>query len=366
MLHVFTGTDDGAVAEAALKHFNKIKPEDGDDFANDIIDGNADNAEHAYEISSSTIQALQTLPFFGGKKVVWLKRATFMGSDRTGEAERAKAGVEALLETLKQGLTDDIDFVLSTTGIDKRRAFYKWLKDNAKIIEHNKLDTSQDGWEEQVAHMVTKRASELNLEFDPEALELFVMLAGEDTRQIKVEIEKLDLYLGKDRRKVELEDIRAMVPLSRAGVVFEIGRALQKRDGVRALELIDQQLSRNESAIGILRASIIPTVRNLFMARAVMENVNAPVHNYRSFESALNNLPELEKAWLPQKKAGGVNVYPLFLSARDAKAFPLAALKKAMESCLDADRSLVTTGLDHRMILHRLVVELISSAKRRK
>lgn len=364
MLHVFTGTDDGAVAEAALKHFNKIKPEDGDDFANDIIDGNADNAEHAFEISAQTIQALQTLPFFGGKKVVWLKRATFMGSDRTSEAERAKAGVEALLEVLQSGIGDEVDFVLSTTGLDKRRSFYKWLKDNAKITEFNKLDTSKEGWEEEVAMMVNKRAQQLGLSFTEDAMELFVMLAGEDTRQIKVELEKLDLYLGTERRTVELDDIRAMVPLSRAGVVFEIGRALQQRDGIRALELIDQQLSRNESAIGILRASIIPTVRNLFMARAVLESTKAPAHNYRSFESALNNLPEMERAWLPQKKAGGVNVYPLFLAARDSKAFPLPALKKAMESCLDADRSLVTTGLDHRMILHRLVVELISSAKR--
>ncbi len=365
-IYVIYGTDDGACAEAALKLFNKLKPAEGDDFANDIIDGNADNAEHAHDISHETIQALQTLPFFGGGKVVWLKRATFMGSDRTSEAERAKLGVEAIKDTLSAGLGDDCTFILSATGIDKRRSFYKWVKDNATLQELNKLDTSKDGWQEQVGLMVQKRARELDLNFTGEAMELFVMLAGEDTRQINVEINKLDLFLGKDRRTVELDDIRQMVPLSRAGLVFEAGRALQRRDGVRALELIDQQLDRGESAIAILRASLIPTIRNLFMARAAGENMKLPTHNYNAFADALNRLPEMDRAWLPQKKAGGVNAYPLFLAAKDAQAFPFPALKKSMESCLQADHSLVSSGLDHRMVLHRLVVELMSTAKQRR
>lgn len=365
-IHVIYGTDDGACAEAALKLFNKLKPADGDDFANDIIDGNADNAEHAHEISHETIQALQTLPFFGGSKVVWLKRATFMASDRTSDAERAKRGVESIKETLSAGIGDDCIFILSATGIDKRRSFYKWAKDHATIKEYNKLDTSKDGWQKQVGLMVQTHARELNLSFTSDAMELFVTLAGEDTRQIKVEINKLDLFLGKDRRTIEINDIRQMVPLSRAGIVFEVGRALQRRDGVRALELIDQQLDRGESAIGILRASLIPTIRNLFMAQVAGENIKLNLQNYNAFSDALNRLPEMERAWLPQKKAGGVNAYPLFLAAKDAQAFPFSALKKSMESCLQADHSLVSSGLDHRMVLHRLVVELMSSAKQRR
>lgn len=362
-IHVFYGTDDGACAEAALHLYNRLNPPEADDFANDIIDGNADNSEHAHQLAHETIQALQTLSFFGGSKIVWLKRATFMGTDRTSEAERAKQGVEDLKSTLEAGLSDDVTFIISATGLDKRRAFFKWLKDNANLEEHNKLDTSKDGWEDQVAQMVRKTAQELGLNFSKDAMELFIMLAGEDTRQINVEVNKLDLFLGKERRTVELDDIRQMVPLSRAGIVFEVGRALQKRDAARTLELIDQQLDRGESAIAILRASLIPTIRNLFMARAAGENMKLPMTNYNAFSGALNKLPEMDRAWLPQKKAGGVNAYPLFLAARDAQAFPFSALKKAMESCLEADHSLVTSGLDHRMTLHRLVVELMSTAK---
>jgi len=212
-IHLIYGSDDGTVAETALKLFNQLKPEGGEEFSNDIIDGNADNSEHAHSIASETIQALLTLPFFGGKKIVWLKRATFLGTDRTGESARAKEGVESLLETLENGIGEDIIFIISATAIHKSRRFFKFLKAHANLTEKNKLDTSKEGWEEAVAQMVEKRANELTLTFEQEALDLFVNLAGEDTRQVVSELEKIDLYLGKERRQVSLDDVRKLVVL---------------------------------------------------------------------------------------------------------------------------------------------------------
>jgi len=365
-IHLIFGTDDGAVAEAASILFNQLKPADADDFANDIIEGNADNAEHANQICMDTIQALLTLPFFGGAKVVWLKRANFLGTDRTSEAARAKEGVESLLENLENGIGEDVQLIISATAIHKSRRFYKFLKQNANLIEHNKLDTSKEGWQEEVAILVEKRAAPLDLNFEPDALELFVALAGEDTRQIKNELEKLDLYLGKDRRTVIVDDVRKIVPLSRAGVIFEIGSAIQKADASRALELIDQQLNRGESAIAILRASLIPTIRNLFMAKAVQEMFPNQKLDRFNIGKTLGSLPSNETQWLPQKKAGGVNTWSLAFALIPARAYPMSALRRALEAALEADKNLVTTALDHRMILHRLVVELISSSNRKQ
>ncbi len=360
-IHLVYGTDDGSVTESALKLFNQLKPEGGEDFSNDIIDGNADNAENAHEIASETIQALLTLPFFGGNKVVWLKRANFLGTDRTGESARAKEGVENLLETLEKGLGDDIIFIISAPAIHKSRRFFKFLKANASLTEKNKLDTSKDGWEEAVIQMIEKRATKHSLEFEQEAMDLFVNLAGEDTRQVVNELEKLDLYLGTERRTVVLDDVRKLVPLSRAGVIFEIGSAVQKGDGSRALELIDQQLDRGESAIAVLRAALIPTIRNLFMAKSITEMFPGQQITRFSLGKVIDRLPSSDTQWLPQKKAGGVNTWGLSFAIDPCKAYPMHALKRAMSAMLEADLALVTSSLDHRMVLHRLVVELISS-----
>ncbi len=363
-IYAIVGSDDGRVKEEALRLHRELTGGVDDGFTHEMIEGTADNSEGAFQICRSVVEALQTMPFFGNGKVVWLKNASFLIDDVTGRSERTLSGVESLKDCLEAGLGKGVVFLLSATGIDKRRAFWKFLDKNAAVRTFDKIDTSREGWQDQVADLVTKRAKDLGLRFEGEALELFVMLAGEATRQIGNELEKIDLYLGPDRREVTVEDVRHMVPLSRAGIVFEIGNALQSGNASRALELIDQQLERGENAIGLMRASIIPTVRNLFMAKVLAEK-KLPSRNYNEFAAALDRLPEMERLWLPQKKAGGVNVYPLFLCLRGASAFSMEGLRGAMESALKADRSLVTTGLDHRLVLHRLVAEVTAAARKK-
>ena len=364
------GSDEGLVREKALLLYNQLTNGVDDGFTHETIDGIADNSESAYEICSSTVQALLTIPMFGGDKVVWLRNANFLADNVTGRSQRTEAGVESLRNTLEKGIPNGVKFLLTAQGVDKRRGFWKFIEKSADVQVHDRIDTSRDDWQDQVASLVTKRARELGLTFDRDAMALFVMLAGEQSQQIGNELEKLDLYLGPERREVTEDDVRVLVPLSRAAVVFEIGKAIQIGNAARAIQLIDQQLEADESAIGIMRASIIGVVRNLFMAKLIIEKFKVPTGNYSAFSGGLNRLAEADSAWLPQKKDGsGVNVFPIFLAADNAKNFDLASLQHVMEATLKADQALVTTGLDHRLVLHRLIVEIASArigpAKRR-
>ena len=358
------GSDEGLVREKALLLYNQFTGGVDDGFTHETIDGIADNSESAFEICSSTVQALLTIPMFGGDKVVWLRNANFLADNVTGRSQRTEAGVESLRATLERGIPAGVKFLMTAQGVDKRRGFWKFIEKAADVQVHDRIDTSRDDWQDQVASLVTKRARELNLSFHPDALALFVMLAGEQSQQIGNELEKLDLYLGEERREVTEDDVRVLVPLSRAAVVFEIGKAIQLGNAGRAIQLIDQQLEADESAIGIMRASIIGVVRNLFMAKLIIEKFKVPTGNYSAFSGGLNRLPEADRAWLPQKKDGsGVNVFPIFLAADNAKNFELTGLQQVMEATLKADQALVTTGLDHRLILHRLIVEIASARK---
>ncbi len=358
------GSDEGLVREKALLLYNELTGGVDDGFTHETIDGIADNSESAFEICSTTVQALLTMPMFGGDKVVWLRNANFLADNVTGRSQRTEAGVESLRATLEKGIPDGVKFLLTAQGVDKRRGFWKFIEKAANVQVHDRIDTSRDDWQEQVARLVTGRAKELGLRFHPDALALFVMLAGEQSQQIGNELEKIDLYLGEERREVTEDDVRVLVPLSRAAVVFEIGKAIQIGNASRAIQLIDQQLEADESAIGIMRASIIGVVRNLFMAKLIIDKFKVPTGNYNAFSGGLNRLPEADRAWLPQKKDGsGVNVFPIFLAADNAKNFELSGLQQILEATLKADQALVTTGLDHRLILHRLIVEIASARK---
>lgn len=345
-VHVITGTDEGRVSEEAAALFEELKAPGSDDFSNEIIEGVADNAEDAFQKCSQAIEALQTLGLFAADKVVWLKGANFFGTDRTSEAERAVTGVENLLEVLQNDLPDGVNFLISATGINGVRRFGKWAKKNTEYQTYDKIDVSKEGWEEQVARIVTRVAREKKLTLTGEALELFVQRAGAETRQISNEIDKLDLYLGAERREVTVDDVTLMVSVSHKGVIWEISRAVERRNAKRAIELIDSLIAKNENAVGLIKASIIPTVRNLFFAKLVS-----------SFGS-VNRAPAGVQAVLPKKKDGSVNTWGLKMAANGAKNFSLAQLQQGMNDCLAADKALVTSAQDPRMVLHKLVIRL--------
>jgi DNA polymerase-3 subunit delta len=357
-LFAVIGTDDGRVKEEALKLCNSLTSPDAGDFGNDTIDGTAENSDHATRIMAEVMQSLQTMPFFGDK-VVWLKGANFFADNVTGRSAATLEAAENLAEVIAEGIPESIKFILSATEIDKRRGFYKKLSKYAKIQIFDKPDLGKDGWEEQAMLLVRKLAMEKNLNFDSEALELFVMLAGADTRQVVNELEKLDLFLGPDRA-VTTDIVKQLVSQSRAGVVFELGSAIEKRDLPYALELIDQLLYRGESAIGVLLAAIVPRVRFLMLAKDLQERCGVSSGNYNGYLSSLGRLHQSDTAHLPKNAKGEISGYPLFLASRWLRNFELPQLRAGLEACLDANRKLVTTSLDHTLVLNRLVIGLLT------
>ena len=126
----FVGTDEARLKEAALNCFGKLVSPEEADFGAEVIDGVAENAEAAVKVISQTIGALQTLPFFGGEKVVWLKGATIFADSQTGKALSVLDASESLTNVLEEGLSDGITFILSAPSIDKRRSFYKKILDS--------------------------------------------------------------------------------------------------------------------------------------------------------------------------------------------------------------------------------------------
>ena len=160
--------------------------------------------------------------------------------------------------------------------------------------------------------------------------------------------------------RVTVDLVRKLVPLSRAGVIFELGNALAERQLERALTLVRDLLDQGESAIGILLVAVLPTVRNLLLAKDLMERHHLPrPHAPFAFISTLNRLPAKETEHLPRKKDGTVNAYALGIAAMNAHRFETDQLVRGMEACLQANLELVTTQLDKELVLTEIVVKLL-------
>lgn len=360
-IHAILGSDEAEVKRVARDLAVELTPASGGDFGCDIIDGSVNGADEAASRVHSTIEALLTFPFFGGEKLVWLKSATFLADDQTGRSQAVLEALEKLTATLQKGVPESTRFLMSAVGVDKRRSFYKSLAKVAKVTVFDKLDTSKSGWEEAAGGLVRDLAGERGLTLSSEAEELFVMFTGGERRVIESELDKLDLYLGEDRRSVTGDEVRLLVPLSRAGIVFELGNAIAERNLSRALSLLDQLLFQGESAIGIMYASVIPTVRNLLLVKDLMtrHKLSRPAQPFY-FGKTLEKLPAEAIAHLPRKKDGTLNAFPLGIAASHAHRYQADELRAALGACLEANVQLVTSSLEPSVALSQLLVKVIA------
>lgn len=355
---IIFGSDEGLVSAEAHKVFSELTA-GTDAFSHEVIDGTCLTVDDVAAICRQTISALMTLPFFPGLKVVWLKNANFLGDSVLGRSETTLALLEELASCMGR-LPADVRFLLSATEVDKRRTFFKKVQQVASCREFVKIDTTKPGWETELSSLATREGKKRGLTFEARALELFIHRVNESSRQIVNELDKLDVYLGPERRTITEEDIDLMVAVSRAGVVFEISRALESGHCRQAIALVNEQLDAGEQPVAIMRAAVIPTVRNRLAAKILLENYHLEPTHYRDFEQKVKALPTEARALVPLKKDGTPNAYPFFLAAQKCIKRPLARLKRDAAACAEADRALVSSSLDPRDVLHKLFVTLTS------
>jgi DNA polymerase-3 subunit delta len=80
------------------------------------------------------------------------------------------------------------------------------------------------------------------------------------------------------------------------------------------------------------------------------------------FISTINRLPAEATQHLPRKKDGTINAYALGIAAQNAHRFETKQLIDGMQACLEANLKLVTTQLDHELVLTEVVVKLLGRA----
>jgi DNA polymerase-3 subunit delta len=87
--------------------------------------------------------------------------------------------------------------------------------------------------------------------------------------------------------------------------------------------------------------------------------------NYAGFCASLEGLPSSATSHLPRKKDGtGFNAYPMFLALPETGNYTLEELHAGFKACLAANSKLVTSSLDPKLVLERLLVGLLARQSR--
>jgi DNA polymerase III subunit delta len=362
-VHFVTGSDEAAVRKAAMELARELAPE-ADVFGLEVIDGAADNVEAAINALQQASQALLTLPFLGGSKLVWLKNASFLADVSAGRSENVNGALERLCQILESGLPAGVSFLLSAPLADKRRTLYKLLTKLATTAVHDLPNVGFRGDEEAIAEWTAMRARERGLQLRPDAVDVLAARVGLNPLQLESEIGKLETAFGTGTR-ISSGEVRLLVPQTREGGIFDLSEAILKRDLALALETLQQLIHQGERGIGILLAAVVPTVRNLLLVKDLLLRHNlSPPSQPQFFSGTLKRLSAAETAHLPRKKDGTLSAYLLGIAATHASHFTRAELREGFAACAVANQQLLSGTLTDAVIMERLLIELLSRKDR--
>ena len=353
-VYFVSGSDEASVKKAASGLAAELAP-GADAFGLETIDGAVETVDAATSRINQARQAVLTMPFLGGTKLVWLKNASFLADTIVGRSETVQSALEALCETLGEGLPDGVQFLMSAPEADKRRTAYKTLGKLGTTQIHDKPDLGFRAGEEEVVSWTAGRAREVGVLLTRDGLEALAARVGLEVRQLDNELEKLLTAFGSGH-KVNADEVRLLVPATRESGIFDVGNAISARNLRLALATLDHLFYQGERGVGILLASIVPTVRNLLLVKDLMvrHKIAAP-SNPNQFATSLNRLESSQIEHLPRKKDGTLNTYPLGLASQNCAHYTLAELRRAFRSCGEANLQLVTTQTAEDVILMRLL-----------
>ena len=170
------GADDFLVGRLGRERFDSLVAEAGaDEFSREIISGFAGNMGEVEIAVNRLRESIQTVPMFGGRRVVWLKDVNFLADTVTGRAEGTLKLVEDLQALLERTNPAETAVLITAAPVDRRRSFPKWCEKNA---ECTLIGGDGEGAAEALAGVVLAEARTLGVSFEPDALQLLLARLG--------------------------------------------------------------------------------------------------------------------------------------------------------------------------------------------
>jgi DNA polymerase-3 subunit delta len=361
-IYLVGGADEFSIKESAAKLAEKLVPKSAGEFGLEIIDGSASNQDEALKVLSRLREALETVGLFGGgDKLVWLKNTDLLADSPTTRSEAVKDALIELTELLKSGLGEGVTLLISAIGCDRRKTLYKALEKVGEVQFFEALEEGKGDSDEEIEAFIQSKLRADGKTMSPDAVHAFRDLVAPTLREIANELEKLFTYVGK-RTAITKEDVRAICSASRQAVIWELTDALGARRTSQAIAALENLLDSGDQPIGILMM-LVAQFRLMLLARDLMQRKLITVRDGQGgnfeFVKAFERLPEDATAHFPRTKEGALpNAWRLYRCALAAKNFSTTELIRAMELLLEANRLLVSTQLDDRLVLEEAIAKI--------
>ncbi|MBM3822145.1 MAG: DNA polymerase III subunit delta [Verrucomicrobia bacterium] len=329
----------------------------------EVVDGACGNGGEALKAIARLREAMQTLPFFGTGKIIWLKRCTFLAEDKTSESQAVTAELKDLAQEFKSFDWSQVRLALDAPKVDRRKSFYKAVEGLASVESFACLSVDDRDWMAKAEMLAARHLKSLGHRIDEEALGELVSRVGPDTRVLANEVEKLSLY-AHGRAKLELADVRAVITVQKQAKAFALGDAVGDRDLPRVLKALDDELwsmgsGSQKSAIGLLYG-VISKVRVMILVQELLRlGYLLPNYEYARIKPALERIPQGVLPTDAKYDPRQINPYVLFRALPQARRYTSSELIEAMASLLECNRKLVGSGLDASLLLQQTLIGIV-------
>ena len=362
-LALVCGDDDFAVKQRAKQLFQTWSAELGG-MDHETIEATVSNSGDALNVIGKLREALQTLPFFGGGKVVWLRDCNFLGEDRTASSAAVTEALGELAEELKKFSFQNVRLLISAGKVDKRKVFYKTLDKIGTTEVFTSWSQDDKDWADRAQMAAREAVRKREKEISGAALGELVIRAGLNARQLENEIEKLCVFVG-ERKKIELADVTAICAHSKTAKAFALGDALGDRDLPRLLKRLDEELwetkfDKEKSEIGLLYGLISKVRAMLLLKEMLREGWVKETFDYNQFKSQLERVPASQMPVEKKFNPLALSPYVLYKVLPQVKKYSSAELVRAMDVLLRCNQRLVSSGLDEALVLQQALVQIVS------
>ncbi len=250
---LYWGDDDFAIAKAVAALVRSAIDPAWASFNYEQISPEREDA-----IATALGQAM-TPPFGSGKRLVWL-------TDTTLTQQCAEAVLAELERTLPQVPATTLLLLTSKTKPDGRLKSTKLIQKYAKVQEFSLISP----WKtEELDRHVQNVATELGIKLTADAVRLLTESIGNQTRQLYLELEKLQLLAGGGNCEIDRSMVASLV-VANTQTSLQLAAAIRQGDVGAALQTIEDLIANNEPALKIV-ATLVGQFRTWLWVKTLLE-----------------------------------------------------------------------------------------------
>jgi DNA polymerase-3 subunit delta len=211
------------------------------------------------EIVIDALNQAMTPPFGIGKRIVWLSDTTLM--------QQCSDSLLAELERTLSRIPDTTVLLLTSKNKpDARLKSTKTLQKYASIQEFSLISP----WKtDELKQRVQQAAQELEIDITPAAVTLLAEAVGNNTRQLYLELEKLQLLAGGTNNAIDRQMVSSLV-VANTQNSLQLAAAIREGNVGKSLSLIGELIDRNEPPLKIV-ATLVGQFRTWLWVKMLLE-----------------------------------------------------------------------------------------------